>query len=132
MDPVMLRRIEYLSGVGAAVLGVVLSAYAIIFTPYMAPLMPGTDIGALMLFVLIAVPSVLVGVAAWFDSHYSSADRGIGIGMEMLWVGMIMLWGVAFFIQLGFNLYVLPAAILALVSALSASWAMLQMPRGER
>lgn len=126
MDPVTLRRIEYLSGVGAAVLGVVVPGYAIVFTSDMTQYMLGGSIGALALFGMIVIPALLVGGAAWFDTHFDRLGQEIGLGVVFLLITTMMLWGIAFAIQLAFDPYVLPTAILALVSTLCGVWALLR------
>ena len=72
MQPMALRRIEMLSGVATLVLGVVLPGFALLFTPYL----PGQHLGVGPAFFLAAIPAIIVGVAAWFDSRYYRLDLG--------------------------------------------------------
>ena len=125
MQPMALRRIEMLSGVATLVLGVVLPGFALLFTPYL----PGQHLGVGPAFFLAAIPAIIAGVAAWFDSRYYRLDVGVGAGLALLWCGTALLWAAAFFVPRAFDPYVLPQAILALVSALSGSWAQFQVGR---
>ena len=125
MQPMALRKIEMLSGVATLVLGTVLPAYALLFTSYM----PGQHLGIGPAFFLSAIPAIIVGMAAWFDSRYYRLDAGVGAGIALLWCGTALLWAAAFFVPRAFDPYLLPQAMLALVSTLSGSWAQLQIGR---
>lgn len=118
-----LRLVELVSGVAATVLGVVLPAYALFFTPYP----PGREPGAAASFLVFFAMVLTVGVSAWFDSRYYRTDAGIGLGLALLWSAAGMLWAAAVFVQLAIDPYILPSAVLALVSALAGSWAQLRL-----
>ena len=131
MDSVTLRRIEFFSGVAAAVLGVVVPGYAIIFTSDMTQYMLGGSVGALALYSMIVIPALLVGGAAWFDTHDDRVGQEMGLGVVFLLITTIMLWGIAYAIQLAWDPYVVPPAVLAFLSTLCGVWAMLHSERAH-
>jgi len=118
MDELTLRRIELLSGLGAAVVGVLVPAYLLIADP--ATLLNNTG-EASTLLVLFAALGVLAG-SAFVDSQFPTLV-GIEVGLSLLWASALTVWGFVLTGNFTINWYMVPAAILALASAMAATLA---------
>lgn len=115
MDTKTLREIELWCGLAAAVLGILIPLYGVVFvTP------PNSEIGSIVLVILSLDLAVAVG--AIIDSQARSVRAESG-GLALLWAATMPLIGLTFLPFGNFGLYILPAAILALVSALAGSYA---------
>ena len=115
MDSNSLREIELWCGLAAAVLGILIPLYGVIFvTP------PNGEIGSIVLVILGLDLAVAVG--AMIDSQARSIRAASG-GLALLWAATVPLIGLIFLPFGNLGLYMLPAAILALISALAGSYA---------
>jgi len=123
MDTRSLREIELWCGLAAAVLGIIFPVYGVLFaTP------PHSEIGSILLVILGLNLSVAVG--AMIDSQANSL-RAESSGLALLWAGTVPLIAMIFIPFGNLGIYILPAAILALVSALAGSYASLLTRRAE-
>jgi len=122
MDSNSLREIELWCGLAAAVLGILIPLYGVIFS-----LPPNGEIGSILLVILGLDLAVAVG--AMIDSQARSIRAASG-GLALLWAATMPLIGLTFLPFGNFGLYILPAAILALVSALAGSYASLTAGSG--
>lgn len=115
MDSKSLREIELWCGLAAAVLGILIPLYGVIFVTA-----PQSEIGSIVLVILSLDLAVAVG--AMIDSQARSVRAASG-GLALLWAATVPLIGMTFLPFGNLGLYILPAAILALVSALAGSYA---------
>lgn len=121
MNRETLREIEIWCGLGAAVLGILLPFYGVVFaTP------PNGEIGSLLLVILGLALAVAAG--AIIDSQARDIRATSG-GLALLWSGAVPLMSMTILPFGNLGLYVLPAAILAFVSALAGSIATLSARR---
>jgi len=67
----------------------------------------------------------LVAISAFLDSVVH-LGTGIGLALTLLWVATGTLWCFVLTSSLSINTAILPAAVLALVAAVTGSWARLQ------
>ena len=115
MDNRTLREIELWSGLAAGVLGILLPAYGVLFA---SP--PHAELGSIILVIVGLATAVAVG--AMFDS-LSSSTQALSSGLALLWAAAFPLLAMTLLPFGNIGLYVLPAAILAVVSALAGSYA---------
>jgi|GEM_PF-4965615 len=124
MDPKTLREIELWSGLAAAVMGIVGPLYGLLFV-----LNISSEIGSILLVLLGLDLGVAVG--AMIDSQTRSTQAA-STGLALLWAATVPLVAMVFLYAYGFGLFILPAALLALLSALAGSWAELETRRVAR
>jgi hypothetical protein len=118
MDELTLRRIELLSGLGAAVVGLLTTGYLLIVDPVTLLNRTGE---ASTLIVLFAALAVLAG-SAFVDSQFPTLV-GIEVGLSLLWASALTVWGFVLTGNFSINWYIVPAAVLALASAMAATFA---------
>ena len=115
MEATTLRAIEIRCGQIAAVLGIFVPAYGLLFvTP------PLSEPGSIL--IIIFSLALAVGVGAMIDSH-STSVQDISLGLALLWSATVPLIGLTFVPFGNLGIYILPTAILALASALAGSYA---------
>lgn len=124
MEETTLRAIELWCGLIAAVLGILVPAYGLLFvTP------PGGELGSIIIIVVSL--SFAVAVGAIIDGH-SRSVQAISAGLALLWSATVPLIALTFLPFGSLGIYILPAAILALASALTGSSADLVTRRAAR
>lgn len=118
----MLRQIEVLSGAAAGILGILLPTYGVLFGGHPISSEPTGVFAILLIYAMV----ITIGVISWLDARYP-IDAGTGLGLALLWTATATLWGMVLTIHLGIDLYILPAAILALIACIAGTLVQLRI-----
>ncbi|HEX5415187.1 MAG TPA: hypothetical protein VFZ25_05940 [Chloroflexota bacterium] len=115
MDRKTLREIELWCALAAAVLGILVPFYGVIIATPAAG-----DVGGFLLVIIGLALAVAAGAMIDTQSQDSRITSG---GLALLWSGTAPMLAMTILPFGNLGLYVLPAAILALVAALAGSFA---------
>ena len=124
MEPRTLREIELWSGLAAAVMGIVVPLFGLIMGSHQV-----AEVGSILLVIIGLDLGVAAG--AMIDSQ-SGSVQALSTGLALLWSSTMPLVALVFLTYESLGAYIVPAALLALVSAIAGSWADLATRRAAR